>query len=175
MRVFQQPVSEQDYPDTVLDQMEGTNVVAEIIRIEHSKQTEDLRRNIRRLRQVLKDPIYERLHRIIAIWLSRNVLRVRFKNQQIEEFHDLMEVDAMLAEKIEDWTKEWKDEGRLEGQAKFLHTQIERRFGSVPAEVQDRIHAATEDELARYAINIFDAQSAREVVELSDETTNGHQ
>ncbi|WP_041725865.1 DUF4351 domain-containing protein [Desulfurispirillum indicum] len=57
-------------------------------------------------------------------------------------------------------------EGMLKGQAQILYTQIERRFGSVPPAVHERIAQATEEELSRYAVNIFDAKTAFEVVDL---------
>ncbi|UCZ58027.1 Rpn family recombination-promoting nuclease/putative transposase [Desulfurispirillum indicum] len=67
-------------------------------------------------------------------------------------------------------TKEWEARGEargiLKGRSELLHALIERRFGSVPPEVHDRITRATEEELSRYAINVLDAGSAHEVVEM---------
>ncbi|WP_269493440.1 DUF4351 domain-containing protein [Desulfurispirillum indicum] len=67
-------------------------------------------------------------------------------------------------------TKEWEargvQRGRQEGRTELLYALIERRFGSVPPEVHDRITQATEEELSHYAINVLDAGSAHEVVEI---------
>jgi len=62
--------------------------------------------------------------------------------------------------------EEGREEGVLRGQAKILHAQIMRRFGSVPKAVEQRLYSASTRDLNRFAINIFDAKSAEAVVEL---------
>nr|WP_269493429.1 Rpn family recombination-promoting nuclease/putative transposase [Desulfurispirillum indicum] len=75
--------------------------------------------------------------------------------------------EAVMSAVIEKWEARGEARGVHKGQAQILYTQIERRFGSVPPAVHERIAQATEEELSRYAINIFDAKTAFEVVDLS--------
>lgn len=95
--------------------------------------------------------------------------------QSLEASHTKEDLMPTLAQK-------WFDEGRQEGvqqgvqqgiqqglhtgQIQLLRNQILSRFGSIPASVEKRIMSASEDELQRYATNIFDASSAEEVVRL---------
>ena len=54
---------------------------------------------------------------------------------------ELLEVRNMLATWAEDWKRQWLQEGRLEGRvegdAALLLRLLERRFGTLPAEVRE--------------------------------------
>ncbi len=58
---------------------------------------------------------------------------------------------------------EGKDEGKVEGKASILLRQITRRFGEPEAEVVERLHRATRDELDLWADRILDAASLDEL------------
>ena len=58
---------------------------------------------------------------------------------------------------------EGKAEGKVEGKASILLRQISRRFGEPGAEVVERLHRATRDELDRWADRILDARSLDEL------------
>ncbi|WP_347331319.1 hypothetical protein [Marinimicrobium locisalis] len=66
--------------------------------------------DMRQLRELMTQPGYRPMQRSVAIWLNR-LLRVRVKDEAIPELHNLNEVDAMLSEKLADWTEQWKQEG----------------------------------------------------------------
>ena len=80
------------------------------------KLHKSFRRAISRLHQNLKEPENQGVRRTFAIWLSR-LLKSRLKNDNIPEFQELMEVDAMLAETITEWTEQWKAQGKAEWEA----------------------------------------------------------
>lgn len=75
--------------------------------------------------------------------------------------------DAMLAERVVEWTEKWKQEGkvvgRIEGEGAVLKRLLARRFGPLSPEVLARIDAATLDQLEHWADNILDARSLDEV------------
>jgi Domain of unknown function (DUF4351) len=48
--------------------------------------------------------------------------------------------------------------GRVEGQAEILHSQIEKRFGSIPPAINQRIAALKPAQLKRLALRLLDAQ-----------------
>ncbi|MGD9731493.1 MAG: Rpn family recombination-promoting nuclease/putative transposase [Desulfamplus sp.] len=92
------------------------NLTAELIAFEFCKTPEEIREHISRLHENLKEPENQEIRRTFAMWLSR-LLKSRLKNDSIPEFQELMEVDAMLAETITEWTETWKAEGEAKGRA----------------------------------------------------------
>jgi len=102
--------------DENLEEFKSTrfNLTAELIAFEFCKTPEEIREHISRLHQNLKEPENQGVRRTFASWLSR-LLKSRLKNDNIPEFQELMEVDAMLAETITEWTEQWKAEGKVEG------------------------------------------------------------
>jgi hypothetical protein len=57
----------------------------------------------------------------------------------------------MLAERIQSWTQQWKQQGIEQGIATHARTtlrrQLTRRFGSLPAAIENRINQAQADQL----------------------------
>ena len=88
---------------------------------------------------------------------------------------DLTEVKAMLAERVQEWTKRWKQEGleeglqrgRAEGQAKgwaeLLIRQLERKFGPLAPLDRQRILNAGQDDLWYWADRVLVANTLDEV------------
>jgi len=95
----------------------GFNLAKELIGFELCRSPEEIRLHISRLHDNLRAPQNRELRRTFAIWLSR-LLRSRFKNDNIPEFQELKEVEAMLAETLTEWTENWKAEGLAKGLAK---------------------------------------------------------
>ena len=77
----------------------------------------------------------------------------------------------MLAERVKTWTEEWKQqgldqgrlEGRLEGEAKVVSRLLMRRFGPLPAWVDQRLEQATEAELDAWTERLLDGQTLEAV------------
>lgn len=64
----------------------------------------------------------------------------------------------MISEKPGVWAQR-----KQEGQASLLLRLIERRFGTIPGDVSQRIHAATESQLTLWSLNLLDADALDEV------------
>ena len=66
-----------------------------------------------------------------------------------------------LAEKFDQWAKEYKQEGRKEGkkegEALVLQRLLSRRFDPLPPEVLARIAAASEEDINQWVDRILDA------------------
>ncbi|MGE0708199.1 MAG: DUF4351 domain-containing protein [Planctomycetota bacterium] len=58
-----------------------------------------------------------------------------------------------------------RQEGELEGERRLLLRQLRKRFGSLPADVEARIVAASEAELEQWAERVLSAQSLEGVFE----------
>lgn len=140
---------------------QSDSLVASLVRMETSNSPMALRQEITRLTRRLHDPSYDSLRRAFAVWINRAILRRMMPNTHIPELGDLMEIDAMLSERVVTWTEQWKQEGleagRQEGQVELLLRQMNRRYGPVPEWAAERLRAASRAQLDSWAEAIFDA------------------
>jgi hypothetical protein len=124
------------------------NLVAALFRLENSRELTDVRRVIESLLDWLIAPEQLSLRRAFTVWLRRVLLPVRLPGVTMPEVADLQEVRSMLAERVIEWTRDWKqqglDEGRQEGQIELARegvlAALEIRFGWTPSAVQDAVN-----------------------------------
>lgn len=85
----------------------------------------------------------------------------------LPELDDLQELSVMLSQRIEQWAEayiatgrqEGRQEGLLKGEARMLGRLLTRRFGPLPAWVEQRLNEATEGQLALWSEAVLDADS----------------
>ncbi len=174
-------VEENAVDPTNLD--DADNTVNDIIRLETSALPEDIRRAVSSLRQRLRQPEYAPLRRAFVVWINRIVLRRLMPGQDIPEVNELQEIDAMLAERVEEWTEQWKrdglqqglqeglqqgiqqgiQQGELLGEANVLARLFTKRFGPLSAETQTRLKTATHEQIGQWVENILDAPTLEDV------------
>ena len=69
-----------------------------------------------------------------------------------------------IAERVMEWTREWKEEGRLEGLQEVVLSLLEQRFGTVAEDTRSRVLAIRDvDELKKIAKGILLARSLRDL------------
>ncbi|MBF0426343.1 MAG: Rpn family recombination-promoting nuclease/putative transposase [Magnetococcales bacterium] len=139
------------------------NLSAALFRLEKSRTPAEIRSVVGALRAWLQDPGQLSLRRAFTVMLGRVLLPRRFPGQVIPEAHDLQEVDAMLAETVQEWTREWEARGQRKGEAHILLRLIRRRFGPTPAWAEEKVMAADLPTLERWAEAVLDAGSLEEV------------
>lgn len=167
------------------------NTVASIIRLETSAVPADVRQAVSQLQQRLQGPQYASLRRAFVVWINRIVLRRLMPGQEVPEVNELQEIDTMLAETVEEWTRQWKAdglqqgllqglqegrqkglqegrlegklEGRLEGERVLLQKQLERRFGALPTWVSERLAQADHAQLEAWALDLLDAANLEDI------------
>jgi flagellar biosynthesis/type III secretory pathway protein FliH len=119
------------------------------------------------------------------------VLRRLMPGQEIPEVNELQEIDTMLAETVDEWTKQWKEDGLREGrqqglqegrqkglqegrqegrqegvqqgEAALLQKQLEHRFGVLPAWLPERLAQASPAQLERWGLEVLDAANLDDV------------
>ena len=145
------------------------NLVAALFRLERSRTPEGIQAVVRELTEWLKTPAQTSLRRAFAVWLGRVLLPKRLPGQVIPEVSDLQEVDAMLAETVQECTKEWEaqglEKGLLEGEANILRRLLCKKFGGppLPSQVEKTLANATLGEIEIWADRILDARSRDDV------------
>ncbi len=121
------------------------NLTAALFRLEKSRGPEDVQRILVSLIEWLREPGLEELRRSFTQWLLKVFLADRVE-ATIPQVADLQEVKSMLAERVKEWSHQWKQEGRQEGLEKArgaLVQTLERRFGRLPEEIRRRVEGIT--------------------------------
>lgn len=156
-------LDESRVPGEVLDKSKG--LVAQLLRLERARDYGQVRQIVRELIARLHGPEYLSLRRAFTVWLGRVVLKRSGIVEEIPEFQDLREVDAMLEERAAQWKDEYIQQGMLIGEAKgraegeakgrvegiglALRDLLEARFGSLPQDVISSITSSSDSEILR--------------------------
>ena len=143
------------------------NLAAALFRLEKSQGPEDIQRILAALIEWLQEPGLAELRRSFTAWLVGVLLPGRVPGITIPQVANLQEVRSMLAERVVEWTQQWKDEGleegRREGLEKFravILRDLESRFGPLPEEVRLRIEGIDSiEELAELSLRAGAASS----------------
>ncbi|WP_313053315.1 DUF4351 domain-containing protein [Pseudomonas lopnurensis] len=151
------------------------NLVAGLFGLENSRTTDDVRRVLGQLLVWLAEPEQLQLRRHFTVWLKRVLLPSRMRGINFDQLHDLQEIDNMLAERVKDWTRDWREqgieegrkkgieEGRQEGERAMLIRLLSRRFGTLDEETLQRLADASSAELESWAERILNATSLEDV------------
>ena len=71
-----------------------------------------------------------------------------------------------LAERFDEWAKEYEQKGIEKGEALLLQRQLVRRFGALPNEVVNQIATATTRQLENWGDRVLDAATLDDVFQL---------
>ncbi len=176
-------IDENTYAESELASLK--NLVAAVFRIEHPATPEAVQNLIGLLNDWLSDN--PELRRIFARWIRATLMRRSEYRILMPEVNDLQELKVMLSDKLEEWAKGYKAEGRMEGRMEghmegltegvnkgrmegielTLERLLARRFGPLPEWAITRAHRLSVDELQDALDKILDAKSIEEVFESS--------
>ena len=119
------------------------NLVAALVRLESSRSPREVVAVLAALKERLSGPGDEDLKRAFMEWARQEKL----PGVELARVRDLTEGEAMLRERVKEWTEEWKEEGRAE----LMHRLAARKF--------DR---TTADRLAEWLGQVRDPEQATE-------------
>ncbi len=147
--------------DEFLNHTSGT--LSEIIRLEKSTNTNEVREIVGRLTESLKHEKYTGLRRALTVWINRVIIKGLSSQEKFCEATELKEINNMLAETVEQWTRDWMQQGMQRGAGKLLLRQVKRRFGCMPKWVEEKITGADESMIEQWADNILDVDAIEDV------------
>ena len=152
-----------------LDKSEG--LVAQLLKLERAQNLEQVRDVVKELLTQLRGAEYVSLRRAFSVWLGRVVFKRSGITQDVPEFQDLQEVDAMLEERAAQWKNEYITLGLKEGEAKGLgrgvQLLLEARFGALPASVTTYISSSSDSNtLQKMMLSAYHAESLQSFIEL---------
>ncbi|HEV2844478.1 MAG TPA: Rpn family recombination-promoting nuclease/putative transposase [Thermoanaerobaculia bacterium] len=158
-------VDELAYP---LEDLTGmSNPVADLFRIEKSRDWREVLTSVHRLRQIIA-PVELSLRKAFETWLLKVILpRFGLTPEEFPTTLSLEEIETMLAENIDRWNREireqGREEGRQEGEARLLLRLLHLKFGPIQPEVEDRVRSADAERLLKWGERVLTAESLPDV------------
>jgi hypothetical protein len=145
--------------------------VADLFYIEKSRDWPDVLSGIHRLRRNTP-PEEAALRRAFATWLKKVILP-RFGLSPEEANLSLEEVETMLAERIDRWNSQIREEGRLEGrqegrqegEALVVLRLLRLKFAPLAPEVEERVRSANAGQLLVWSERVLTAERLQDVFE----------
>ncbi len=159
------------------------NFAAALMRLEKSPDPQAMIAAMSALVDWLKAPQQTRLQRDFTVWIRRVLLPGRLPGVTLPEFGTILEAKTMLAERVIEWTRNWKEEGiqqgrqearqeaqaqllqtRQEAQTQLLQTMLEARFGPLPDWALARLKESSNAEVEHWCLRILNQPSLQEVL-----------
>ena len=106
------------------------------------------------------DPSY----RAFETYLQAVILpRFGLSQEEISDTLTLEELETMLAESIDRWNREIREEGRQEGEARLVLRQLRLKFGPLEPETENQVRTADPDRLLEWGERVLTAKSLQDV------------
>lgn len=135
------------------------NLMAAVIRFEHSESEQSVLRLVDLLTEWLKDN--PELKRIFAIWIRAVLLR-RSKNElALPKVQDLKELKMSLAQRFDEWAEQHEQRGEV----KILQRLLTLRFGELPVSAIDRLKEANTEQLEAWTERVLSASTLEDVLQ----------
>ena len=151
--------------------------VAELFRIEKSHDWSEIRSSVHRLRRTIP-PAEDSLRRAFETWLQKVILpRLGLPEEAATATPTLEEFETMLAESIDRWNQELREEGvqeglekgrqegRQEGEALMLLQLLHLKFGSLAPEIESRVRSADANSLLEWGKRVLSAGTLADIFE----------
>ena len=159
-------IDEAAYPREKLASL--TSPVADLFRLETSRDWREVQASVQRLRQSVP-PTEGALREVFEGWLQEVILpRLKLSAaEKVSAPRTLEEVDTMLAESIDRWTREIREEGRQEGRqeegVRLVLRQLRLKFGPLEPQIEERVRSADADRLLEWGERVVTAGSLADV------------
>lgn len=89
--------------------------------------------------------------------------RLRGIQETIPAMDSLDEVETMLAENIDRWNRELREEGRQEGEARLVLRQLRLKFGPLDPEIEKRVRSADPERVLEWGERVLTAENLQDV------------
>jgi hypothetical protein len=143
------------------------SVTAQVFWLEKSRDRTAVGQGASRLVGLLAGPEDGPLRRTVLGWLDQVLLPRHGEDDAIPETLALEEFKVMLEERVQEWNRELREEGRLlglkEGEATLLLQLLEHKFGRVDAKTRKRVQGADTERLLDWSKRVLTAEKLGDV------------
>ena len=137
---------------------EHENLVAALVRLESGGSPEEMVAALDALSRRLSGPRHESLRRAFREWARQ----VELPEEVLARVRDATGGDDMLRERVAEWTRQWKEEGRVE----LIHRLAARKFDRATADrIKERLEKVGDSHRTEEAgIWILECENAEELL-----------
>ena len=115
------------------------------------------------IEQLKRHPNAERMGHDFTLFVKHVLKPAARTDLTLEHMESLNEIHSMLRNRVEEWTKEWFEQGQITDESRMLVKLLQKRFGDLPSTILEKINSASEQELETWGLNLLDAKSLDEV------------
>jgi len=153
------------------DALPANNFASLLFRLEHNQGIDDVQNLVHTVWDRTTGPEFTELRIAFTTWIKYVLLPRALPDVALPAVDDLLEIKAMMTEHSRAWTHQWKAEGlkegleeglkqglekgHQEGASAILEKQLQRKFGSLPGTIQQRIKNATTEQLETWSLNVL--------------------
>lgn len=154
-----------------VDDLPLGNLMRSVVAFEQSRVPADLVRVARALAELLRAPEDSDLAQAFLDWMRQLVNRMRPEHAELELGATLEEAGMSLADRVAEWPRQWREEGRREGLVAGRRAMLRRlavvRFGEAVGERVDALLGAADgpERLEAVAELILEADSGANLVD----------
>jgi predicted transposase YdaD len=158
-------IRELDEESLLSSPFDGDNIMAILTR--HRDRRETIRRILERIATLegeRRDQAFKKLMILAGLRKLADSVRTEVKHMPILD--DIMDHDVIgpaIREGIQKGLKEGRQEGRQEGEAAILRLLLAKRYGALPAWVDQRLTDLSITQLEELSLRVFDAKSLEEL------------
>ena len=134
-----------------------------LFRLENSHNPELLLEVLTKLLAWLGSESQDSLRRAFTVWFSRILFPSRFEAENLPVMENLYEVKTMLAERMEEWKENYRQEGRQAGAAQLLMCMLEMKFGKLSVDIKAKLNQADEGQIFLWSERILTAETLGEM------------
>ncbi len=146
------------------------NLVAAVFSIEQTGTPQAMQEILVRMNEWLNDR--PDLRRMFALWIRAILKRKPEYSIVLPQVNDLLELKTMLSDRLEEWAKNYKAEGKAEGaqeaEVLLLQKLLSKRFGNIPVEMTERIAKASQQEIENWFDLAIEANQLSDVFKADD-------
>jgi Putative transposase, YhgA-like len=162
-RLWYRLIEMEAYEET---ELQGSNLVALLIRLERGRSRDDLNRVIRDLADAVPGPDEGGLRRAFVVWIRRVLLAGKGEGD-VPELVDLEDFRTMLLETVEEWNREIEarghEKGLEQGRRDLLLRLLEVKFGALDERTRARVSAADSQRLLKWGERVLSAERLSDV------------
>ena len=145
----------------------SNNFASLLFRLEHNMGIADVQDLMQTIWDRTAAPEHAELRIAFTAYAKHVLLPRALPDVDIPAVDDLLEIKTMLTEHSRSWTHQWRaeglKEGRLEGASAIVQRLLQRKFGTLPPHVRQRLKQATPDQLETWSLNVLDADDLDDV------------
>ncbi len=137
------------------------NLVAAVFSIEQTSTPQAMQEILVRMSDWLNDR--PDLRRMFALWIRAILKRKPEYSIVLPQVDDLLKLKTMLSDRLEEWAKNYKAEGKAEAEALLLQKLLSKRFGNISVEITEQIAKASQQEIERWFDRAIEANQLSDV------------